>query len=218
VHALTSSGGQGWRVPVTPGFAASSCSVASSSAWTSGAEWQPPHRIDGLCPAPLMTEAADTRIFIGLEGRGNSGLSYRLGPVHVFIHEGCPPLRHTPHCQAYRTEAARRAGIAGSRCSCSVTSRSAAAHPRTSPSSPRLRACAGASTLSRADTLLFADPLRPVNRGYTKIPAKAAIEFRRKDSHIYLLSAPLTIPLVYCHINSFRRASSCGEPMARRRK
>ncbi len=25
-----------------------------------------------------------------------------------------------------------------------------------------------------------------------------------------LLSAPLTIPLVYCHINSFRRASSGG--------
>jgi hypothetical protein len=33
-----------------------------------------------------------------------------------------------------------------------------------------------------------------------------------------LLSAPLTIPLVYCHINSFRRASGCGEAMARRRK
>jgi DNA-binding response OmpR family regulator len=33
-----------------------------------------------------------------------------------------------------------------------------------------------------------------------------------------LLSAPLKIPLVYCHINRFRRASSCGEAMARRRK
>jgi hypothetical protein len=33
-----------------------------------------------------------------------------------------------------------------------------------------------------------------------------------------LLSAPLTIPLICCHINSFRRASSCGEAMARRRK
>jgi hypothetical protein len=35
---------------------------------------------------------------------------------------------------------------------------------------------------------------------------------------IYLLSAPLTIPLVCCHIKSFRRASSCGGTMARRRK
>jgi hypothetical protein len=37
-------------------------------------------------------------------------------------------------------------------------------------------------------------------------------------SALYLLSAPLTIPLVCCHIKSFRRASSCGEAMARRRK
>jgi hypothetical protein len=29
---------------------------------------------------------------------------------------------------------------------------------------------------------------------------------------------PLTIPLVCCHINSFRRASSCGEAIARGRK
>ena len=33
-----------------------------------------------------------------------------------------------------------------------------------------------------------------------------------------LLYAPLRIPLVRCHINSFRRASRCGEAMARRRK
>jgi hypothetical protein len=33
-----------------------------------------------------------------------------------------------------------------------------------------------------------------------------------------LLSAPLRIPLVCCHIKSFRRASSCSEAMARRRK
>jgi hypothetical protein len=35
---------------------------------------------------------------------------------------------------------------------------------------------------------------------------------------INLLSALLTIPLVCCHINSFRRASSWGEAMTRRRK
>jgi hypothetical protein len=33
-----------------------------------------------------------------------------------------------------------------------------------------------------------------------------------------LLSTPLTNPLICCHIKSFRRASSCGEAMARRRK
>src|SRR5215831_14556336 len=36
--------------------------------------------------------------------------------------------------------------------------------------------------------------------------------------HVYLLSAPLTIPLVCCYINHFRGAASCGEAMARRRK
>jgi transposase len=40
----------------------------------------------------------------------------------------------------------------------------------------------------------------------------------RADDGLYLLSAPLTIPLVCCHINSFRRASSGDEAMARRRK
>jgi hypothetical protein len=35
---------------------------------------------------------------------------------------------------------------------------------------------------------------------------------------INLLSTPLTIPLMGCQINSFRRVSSCGETMARRRK
>jgi hypothetical protein len=34
---------------------------------------------------------------------------------------------------------------------------------------------------------------------------------------VNLLSAPLTIPLVYCDIKRFRRASSCGEAMVRRR-
>jgi hypothetical protein len=33
-----------------------------------------------------------------------------------------------------------------------------------------------------------------------------------------LLSAPLTIPLIYCYIKSFQRASSGGEAMTRRRK
>src|SRR5215813_13706251 len=36
--------------------------------------------------------------------------------------------------------------------------------------------------------------------------------------YVNLLSAPLTIPLVCCHIKHFRRAVRCGEAMARRRK
>jgi hypothetical protein len=41
---------------------------------------------------------------------------------------------------------------------------------------------------------------------------------RHKNAALHLLSAPLTIPLVCCHIKSFQRASSCSEAMARRRK
>ena len=37
-------------------------------------------------------------------------------------------------------------------------------------------------------------------------------------SNINLLSAPLTIPLICCHIKIFGRASGCGEVRARRRK
>jgi hypothetical protein len=38
------------------------------------------------------------------------------------------------------------------------------------------------------------------------------------DVPLYLLSAPLTMLRICCHIKSFRTASSCGEAMARRRK
>ena len=42
--------------------------------------------------------------------------------------------------------------------------------------------------------------------------------FEQNLQNLNLLSAPLTIPLVCCYINHFRRAASCGEAMARRRK
>ena len=38
------------------------------------------------------------------------------------------------------------------------------------------------------------------------------------NSPINLLSAPLMIPLLYCQIKSFQRATRWGEAMARRRK
>jgi len=40
----------------------------------------------------------------------------------------------------------------------------------------------------------------------------------KSQPSIHLLSAPLTILLVCCHINHFRRAASCSEAMTRRRK
>ena len=45
-----------------------------------------------------------------------------------------------------------------------------------------------------------------------------AVCWDHNSASINLLSAPLAIPLGCCHIKSFRRASSCGEAMARRRK
>jgi hypothetical protein len=60
-----------------------------------------------LCPAPLVTETADTRIVLGLEGRGNTGLSYCFGHLHVYVHAVCAPFRHAPHRQVCRTEAPR---------------------------------------------------------------------------------------------------------------
>jgi hypothetical protein len=42
--------------------------------------------------------------------------------------------------------------------------------------------------------------------------------WEQRCSFLNLLSVPLTISLICYHIKSFRRASSCGEAMARRRK
>jgi hypothetical protein len=86
------------------------------------AERQPPHGIHGICPAPLVTETADTRIIIGLEGRGNTGLSYRFGYLHVDVHAVGPPFRHTSHRQVCRTEAPRTSSAA-SRCGRSGSAR-----------------------------------------------------------------------------------------------
>jgi len=68
---------------------------------------RPPHGIHGICPAPLVTETADTRIVGGLEGRDNTGLSHRLSHLHVDVHAVCPPRRPPPHRQVCRTAAPR---------------------------------------------------------------------------------------------------------------
>jgi hypothetical protein len=44
------------------------------------------------------------------------------------------------------------------------------------------------------------------------------VGYRATSCRLNLLSVSLTIPLICCHIKSFRRASRCGEAMARRRK
>ena len=45
------------------------------------AERQPPYGIDRIFPTPLVTEAAEPRVFIGLEGRCHTGLSHYLGDL-----------------------------------------------------------------------------------------------------------------------------------------
>ena len=42
--------------------------------------------------------------------------------------------------------------------------------------------------------------------------------YQHDDVRVDLLSAPLTILLIYCHIKSFRRVSPRNEAMAGRRK
>jgi hypothetical protein len=62
-------------------------------------------------------------------------------------------------------------------------------------------------------------PGRRLWRGYLLLSTRHAV--RRKAASapsINLLSAPLTIPLVCCDINGFRRLSRGGEAMARRQK
>jgi hypothetical protein len=51
-------------------------------------------------------------------------------------------------------------------------------------------------------------------------PMAYNLAFDRLSSleRLYLLSAPLTMPLICCQIKRFRRASRCGEAMTRRRK
>jgi len=112
------------------------------------ADRPPPHGIHGICPAPLVTETADTRIVIGLEGRGNTGLSHRLSHLRVYVHAVCPPRRHAPHRQVCRTEAPRTRS-AGSRCQRSVIARRPAAISRPFYHGLSLRACVEARTPER---------------------------------------------------------------------
>ena len=112
------------------------------------AERHGPYRIHRTLPASLVTETAEAGILIGLEGRGKTGLSYRFGHLHVYVHAFCAPFRHAPHRQVCRTEAPHTSS-AGSRCPCSVSARRTDAIPRPSCNGPSLRACAEASTPER---------------------------------------------------------------------
>ena len=145
------------------------------------AERQPSHGIHGLCPAPLVTEAADTRIVIGVKGRGNTGLSYRLSHLHVDVHVVCPPLRHTPHRQVCRTEAPRTRS-AGSRCRRSGIARRTAAILRPfyhGSSPPGMRSCQHARALMRPLWLIRRDRYR----GVRDIPS--TLFPRKRPSGVY---------------------------------
>src|SRR5262249_37719048 len=112
------------------------------------AERHGPYRIHRTLPASLVTETTQASILIGLEGRGKTGLSYRFGHLHVYIHAFCAPFRHAPHRQVCRTEAPRtsRAGC----CPCSVSAWRTDAIPRPSCHGPSLRAGAEARTPERS--------------------------------------------------------------------
>jgi hypothetical protein len=112
------------------------------------ADRPPPHGLHGIGPAPLVTETADTRVVIGLEGRGNTGPSHRLSHLHVDVHAVCPPRWHAPHRQVCRTEAPRTSS-AESHCQHSATARRPAAISRSFCHGPSLRACAEARTPER---------------------------------------------------------------------
>src|SRR5262245_9500047 len=95
------------------------------------AQIQPTHGIHGIFPAALLTEAAQPPIFIGTQGRCNTGLTHCLGYLELLLHRVGPPRRGTPRCYACLSKAARRACITLSRCQLSVTSRSTEAMPST---------------------------------------------------------------------------------------
>jgi hypothetical protein len=60
------------------------------------AQLQATHGIHGLFPAAFLTEAAQPRIFLGLRGRGNTGLAHCLGHLGWLLH-GLVLLGVMPH-------------------------------------------------------------------------------------------------------------------------
>src|SRR2546428_5040227 len=91
-----------------------------------------PHGVHRIFPAPLLAEAAPPGVFMGAQGRVNTGLAHCLGELEYFFH-GSVLLGVMDHACYVLSRAARRACMAFSRCQRSVTSRSTAAMPRTSP-------------------------------------------------------------------------------------
>ena len=64
------------------------------------AQRQPTHGIHGIPLAALLTEAAQPRIFIGLQGRCNTGLAHCLGHLEWLLH-GLVLLGVMPHAVLY---------------------------------------------------------------------------------------------------------------------
>src|SRR5262249_4693627 len=106
------------------------------------------HGSPQICPAPLVTETADPRLVIGLEGRGTIGLSHRLRHLHVDIHAVYTPRRYAPHLK-YAARKRRVPASAGARCQRSVIAWRPPAISRPLCDGPSLRACAETCTPER---------------------------------------------------------------------
>jgi hypothetical protein len=126
------------------------------------ADRPPPHGIHGICPVPLVTETADTRIVIGLEGHGTIRLPHRLSHLHVESMRSVL-LASTPHTVKYAARKRRVPAAPGP----------AASAPSSHGVRPPSRApCVTAPVSGQAqrparqsaDALPLADPSRPVQR------------------------------------------------------
>jgi len=57
-----------------------------------GAERYRPYRIHRTLPAPLVAEAAEPGIVIGVQGSGQTSLAHHLGHLELVVHRGNPSV------------------------------------------------------------------------------------------------------------------------------
>jgi len=79
-HLACAASGVTALVPYDAWPPPTSCFCGAEQRFDQRAERQPPHGIHGIFPAPLVTETADTRIVIGLEGCGTTDPVVPLRP------------------------------------------------------------------------------------------------------------------------------------------
>jgi hypothetical protein len=170
------------RSPLTPGDLRLLVRCCEEPCVDQQADRPPPHGIHGICPAPLVTETADTRIVIGLEGRGNTGLPHRLSHLHVDVHAVCPPRKHAPHRQLCRTEGPRTRS-AGSPAASAPSSHGVRPPSRAPFVTAPVSGHAQRPARQSADALPLADPSRPVQ---TRTLPSLAPSFRGKGRQEFM--------------------------------